>query len=412
MDIIHNMDQEMDTSSTHDQPPKKRNVVAAGVVVFLLLLIPVGLYFVTQQQSVADTRSQAAILYKAAPIAQATPTPTPLVTNASRCNKSCTKDTDCSTSGDMVCANINGAGQCRAANCPEVTDCWCNKTVACNTPCTENSQCGTGKICAKIDGVQKCRSSECYAVDDCLCYVIGGSPTPTPTPLFRCNSSCSGDADCGTSMICVKTAEGNKCRNPQCYGTADCLCYSLLDTPTPTPKPTVKATTYTRPVTTATPKPTVTPTGAPILLADILVPSVTPTIAPVAPELTITAFYDAKRETGEKPVISGVSVPNAEIALMISPDGLDGALFSDATGSWNYTPTQALTAGSKQLTVTATAANGAKTVKTDVFTVRSSGIPMAVYVILGLVVAAGAGVGIGIVFSRKQKPPEPVPPTV
>jgi hypothetical protein len=55
-------------------------------------------------------------------------------------------------------------------------------------------------------------------------------PTPTPTPSNRCNSTCKTGTDCGTSMICTKTADGNKCRNPQCYSVESCNCY-----PTPTP---------------------------------------------------------------------------------------------------------------------------------------------------------------------------------
>ena len=227
---------------------KKKTPFVGFVLLFLLLVIPVGMYYVIQIQSIGDIRSFAdndwrkktnVILPDAPAAAAATPTPTPLVTNATRCNKSCSLDTDCSATGDMVCAKVNGIGKCRAASCSDVSDCWCNKTVACNTACTESSQCGTGKICAIINGTGKCRSSECYGIADCMCYVIGGSPTPTPTPAVRCNNTCTLDTDCGGAMICVVTANGNKCRNSQCYGVENCLCYSLLS-PTVTPTPTKK----------------------------------------------------------------------------------------------------------------------------------------------------------------------------
>ena len=357
---------------------KKRGSFVGFVLLFLLLVIPVSIYFVTQMQSLGDTRSQAkGTVYTVAPAAAATPTPTPQVTNATRCNKSCNLDTDCSASGDMVCAKVNGVGSCRAASCPDTADCWCNKTVACNATCTETSQCGSGKVCAKVDGVGKCRNSECYGVDDCMCYVIGGSPTPTPTPAVRCNNTCTLDADCGGAMICVKTTTGNKCRDPQCYGVEDCLCYSLLS-PTVTPTPIEEiATTY---YPTATKKPTPIPTEATILLTELISPTpiLTTLTSLTSSPLTITPFTDANGIAPAKLVISGTAEPDSTIEITVLPDNMKQSVLADSTGAWIYTATKALSSGFKNISFTMTTSSGAEMTKTEVCTIKGVSFPWAI----------------------------------
>ncbi len=46
------------------------------------------------------------------------------------------------------------------------------------------------------------------------------TPTPTPTPGPQCNSSCSNNSQCPSSMIC----SNGQCRNPQCVNESSCGC--------------------------------------------------------------------------------------------------------------------------------------------------------------------------------------------
>jgi hypothetical protein len=63
-------------------------------------------------------------------------------------------------------------------------------------------------------------------------------PTPTlsPTPIPQCNSSCTENSQCPTSLIC----SGGYCRNPSCTTQTNCVCpppplacYDLTYTPVP-----------------------------------------------------------------------------------------------------------------------------------------------------------------------------------
>jgi hypothetical protein len=54
------------------------------------------------------------------------------------------------------------------------------------------------------------------------------TPSPSPTPLPECNSSCTSDSQCPSEYVC---SEGF-CRNPSCTAEAACSC-----PPTPTPTP-------------------------------------------------------------------------------------------------------------------------------------------------------------------------------
>ncbi len=58
------------------------------------------------------------------------------------------------------------------------------------------------------------------------------SPTPTATPVAKCNSACVTNSDCPTSMNCVNSF----CRNPSCVDNANCVCQGATATPTATPE--------------------------------------------------------------------------------------------------------------------------------------------------------------------------------
>ncbi len=66
--------------------------------------------------------------------------------------------------------------------------------------------------------------------------------TPTPTPVPQCNSTCTTDSGCPSTLSCYKTGgqtTGN-CRNSGCLTSTNCTC--TTSTPTPTPTPTVTPT--------------------------------------------------------------------------------------------------------------------------------------------------------------------------
>ena len=425
-----------------DTRSPKLNPLQGIALLFFLLAIPVGIYFF-QTQNVGETRSQAgsspsivdranlqekkaaaerakaaAKAAAAAAPAYVAPTPTPPPTQ--RCNTSCTIDKDCSADGDMVCMKLDGVGKCRSAQCSTVSDCWCNKTVSCNTACTANDQCGVEKVCANISGVGKCRSSECYGAEDCMCFTIGVSPTPTPALPNRCNTTCVNSPDCGTGMVCVETAEGNKCRDSQCYGASNCLCYSTLTLPTPiipTPVDYVYRTPTPIRISPQKPLPTPTPTISSILLAELL-SSPTPTPFPLLnmaqPILTIDPFYNSKKEANPMITLSGTSDPDSELDISIAPDGTFITLTADSLGNWKYVLPKKLTNGDKQLTIISRTAKGGQMTKTETFTVKGGfQFPFAA-VVFTLLIALGVG---GYILYQKKMgasklpPPEPFIPT-
>jgi|GEM_PF-3235060 len=411
-----------------DTHSKKLSPFQGITLLFLLLVIPVGVYVGTQYRSIADTRSQAgdaqismdgvtgANLWAAAPApaaaapapAAVTPaTPTPTSPPTVRCNKTCTVDTDCSKDGDMGCIKVDGVGKCRNSQCSTVSDCWCNKTVSCNTTCTQDDECGGGKVCVKINGSGKCRSKDCFEAADCLCYTIGGTPTPTstptPTPLNRCNNTCASDAECGESMVCTKTTKGNKCRNSQCYGTEDCICYSAISSPTPILS--------SDPIRITTLQPTPMPTIIPMLLADLLsTPIPTPSllqrnIAP--PLLTIDPFYNAKKQANPMVSLSGTSDPEAELDISVFPDGIVMTVTADSLGNWQYVLPKKLTNGDKQLTIISRTNSGGQMTKTETFTVVGGfQFPFAAVVFSFLI---ALGVGGYLLYQKNMNKNQPPP---
>jgi len=406
-----------------DTNPKKLSPFQGITLLFLLLVIPVGVYVGSQYRSIADMRNKAAgppdvsqrpamnsapapaavapAPAAVAPAAVTPATPTPTLYFSNNCNIACTTNAGCGE--EMSCVKINAVGVCRSTQCINVEDCWCNKTVSCNTTCTTEDQCGLGKVCVKIDGIGKCRSKECFGAEDCLCYTIGGTPTPTPTPLNRCNNTCASDAECGESMVCTKTTKGNKCRNSQCYGTEDCICYSAISSPTPILS--------SDPIRITTLQPTPMPTIIPMLLADLLsTPIPTPSllqrnIAP--PLLTIDPFYNAKKQANPMVSLSGTSDPEAELDISVFPDGIVMTVTADSLGNWQYVLPKKLTNGDKQLTIISRTNSGGQMTKTETFTVVGGfQFPFAAVVFSFLI---ALGVGGYLLYQKNMNKNQPPP---
>lgn len=94
--------------------------------------------------------------------------------------------------------------------------------------------------------------------------------TPTPSPVPQCNSGCSTNSDCPSSLFCYKqeTATTGVCRNINCRTYSNCVCPTVTPTTTATPTPTKTATptatATSTATTTATPTATATVTPSPV----------------------------------------------------------------------------------------------------------------------------------------------------
>ncbi len=94
---------------------------------------------------------------------------------------------------------------------------------ACGTTCQSDSDCPSDMSC-NADKV--CRKTACLEASDCNC-----PGTPTPTLLAGCSESCNTNDDCTAGLACI----GGMCRNQACSEKTDCTCVIAGgSTPTPT----------------------------------------------------------------------------------------------------------------------------------------------------------------------------------
>jgi uncharacterized repeat protein (TIGR01451 family) len=196
------------------------------------------------------------------------------------CNKPCTTTAQCqdTTKGGNAlysCEGTTGAKTCRLTSNTTSTTCEAATVYACNTQCTDNSQCSAINadwVCASDQG-NRCRldtnrgSASCEAPpktytcnascdndEQCKsynvsykCYQAGGSTgkvcrlatnetntscnnpsAPPPAPAVGCNVTCSTTADCSNSNhICYDTAlvgqtAGKVCRLANYVNSSSC----------------------------------------------------------------------------------------------------------------------------------------------------------------------------------------------
>lgn len=124
--------------------------------------------------------------------------------------------------------------------------------------------------------------------------------------------------------------------------------------------------------------------------------------------LTVDSFYDANKEAKPTFVVSGISDPNAEISLEISPDIIVKTTTADSTGSWSIQIDPALKNGDKTMTVTAVNADGGTTFKTFMFSVKSGTSFMTNAMIIIILAVIGA---IGyLIYTKKRKQTPQIPP--
>jgi hypothetical protein len=255
----------------------KKNMLIGLVVVFLLVSTGLVFVFVNQQQSLNDIRNRA---YSPPPIPErcdgiATPT-AGCVGGSWYCNNQGKWGCDMGGTITGTCPDptLTGGGDpCRingvAVSCREVgmirCNCGGNVWVAGSaqggTTCSDLCE-GVGYTCGN-----SCREHEEPAVSPTptrtptatptgtatptatvtvtpsvtitstptgtVSVTPSGTPsvtlTPTPTQIVyaACNGSCTVNADCGGSLVCLDRV----CRNPSCVESSSCSCGSAVPTP-------------------------------------------------------------------------------------------------------------------------------------------------------------------------------------
>lgn len=281
---------------------------------------------------------------------------------------------------------------------------------SCNGPCLTSSNCQNGQVCLLNSPYGwVCRNPACVENTSCSsCATITTTPTPTPVAVKKtCGQECSSTYDCKTGYQCIyiNSLEKAVCRNPKCFTATSCSCPIVggapIKTPTQTPTPTggISKGTEISPTPIASESGELTPTPTGIRLNAIPTVTPTPTPIPINPALTIKPFTDTTGKAPQKFTLMGTSDPNADIDIRFDPDAVGQVTTADAKGEWRYILTKSLTPGNKQLTVTATTAEGGQTQLKQSFTVKSGGSFFSLF--LGFLFLAAIG-GIGFFIYQKQ----------
>jgi hypothetical protein len=133
--------------------------------------------------------------------------------------------------------------------------------------------------------------------------------------------------------------------------------------------PTVIPTTQTTPQT--TPQTTLLPTLVPTLSSTPSAES-TPSAQASASAILINVQQDASGTSPNTPLIQGTASPGATVTIVIYSDPITIVVTADATGKWQYTPTQTLADGSHNIVATSQNTDGTTTTATFEFTVLTS----------------------------------------
>ncbi len=226
--------------------PKKshRNGMIIAMLLILLFALPVGLYFVNQQQSLNDIRNRAYTdgVYPGNGCYDGTP------------NGTCGANQACSCrNGNCTCGPTGGQNACFHTICPVNYTCVGTATSA---YCRPNGGGGcTGDNCGgdtPTPTVPQSTNTPTSTLTPTATGTITPTPTtpgntpthtptptltltPTPTPQYvACNASCTVNTDCTSGLVCLE----GKCRNAMCAEKTTCQC----DVVSPTPKTPVAGT--------------------------------------------------------------------------------------------------------------------------------------------------------------------------
>lgn len=121
------------------------------------------------------------------------------------------------------------------------------------------------------------------------------------------------------------------------------------------------------PTTQTTPQPTLVPTLASSPSAESSTSAHASSSA-----ILINVQQDASGTSPNIPLISGIAPPGSTITVVIYSDPITIVVTADATGKWQYTPTQTLADGSHNIVATSQNLDGTTTTATFDFTVSTS----------------------------------------
>ncbi|MFZ2025439.1 MAG: hypothetical protein WAV51_04095 [Microgenomates group bacterium] len=259
-----------EAAPTKEKPAKKKvsggkTILLVGLVL-LIITLPVAIYYITQQQQLADTRSRAS----GATGNQCSKGDTRCQTNANGTNTGyickCVNVTD-STGADVM---QWGCGS-RSDSCPTGTSNTSGSTAGTRTtpygyaggcgyiqkpplsgnkPCNEETcgmNCGvfTGD-CGNLCFDQSCAAAGCAsgggvgAKEETATAEATATPEPTatqtPAPTSApnsatCDASCSSDNNCASGLTCSSVDGINRCRNASCPAESTCNCPEATSAP-------------------------------------------------------------------------------------------------------------------------------------------------------------------------------------
>lgn len=108
------------------------------------------------------------------PTPSATPTPTPVPPDIAACWQQCTNDSQCGNG--RICKEVSGQKRCLNPRCEGESDCVCN--AGCYNPCGADNECDSGQVCRQTNNVTRCVNPSCSDKTNCSC--VSASPQPTP----------------------------------------------------------------------------------------------------------------------------------------------------------------------------------------------------------------------------------------
>lgn len=152
---------------------------------------------------------------------------------------------------------------------------------------------------------------------------------------------------------------------------------SGASTPTPTPIPTQGG---------GTPTPTPGTGGAQITVT----PTPTPTPATGTGQLSITNPSEGEEFDTTTPTFTGTALAGSAVTITIYSDPITAVVTTDSSGQWTYTPSVALPDGQHQISVMTVASDGTTATTTKTFYVITSAVPVT-GVMDSLFLSAGIG---------------------
>ena len=255
-------------------------------LVLLIISLPVAIYFITQQQQIADTRSRAAgcicipvevscaaagmnsytgncmLGTKAGHCCQNTdqiptlkpkPTATPTTKPSTSTGGGTGGGTGGTPTGRTATNSFAGCGYLEKPPLSGLKPCDSNTcggdcgvyTYDCGQWCFDK-ECG-GNGCQAIAAKEAAEAAAATpTVADIGLAPDPVEPTPTQTPTTaptsapnssQCDASCSTDSNCISGLSCASVNGINRCRNASCPAESSCNCPSAANTPEPTSAP-------------------------------------------------------------------------------------------------------------------------------------------------------------------------------